>query len=106
LLECRGVGRRFGGVVAFTGVDARIERAGNLGLFGPEGSGKTTLTDAITGFHPPQKGGGAGPRRRQAGLPEIGPTCQGQATDTILHILHILHLRTRRRARFGPPSRG
>ena len=56
VLECRGIERRFGGLVAVTGVDMRIERGEIFGLVGPNGSGKTTMTNAITGFFPPQKG--------------------------------------------------
>jgi branched-chain amino acid transport system ATP-binding protein len=50
------VERRFGGLVALSGVDMEIERGEIFGLVGPNGSGKTTLTNAITGFYPPQRG--------------------------------------------------
>jgi branched-chain amino acid transport system ATP-binding protein len=56
VLECHGVERRFGGLVAIKGIDLRIERGEIFGLVGPNGSGKTTLTNAITGFFPPQSG--------------------------------------------------
>ena len=56
VLECRGVERRFGGLVALTGVNMHIERGEIFGLVGPNGSGKTTMTNAITGFFPPQVG--------------------------------------------------
>lgn len=56
MLECQGVERRFGGLVAVSGIDMRIERGEIFGLVGPNGSGKTTLTNAITGFYPPHKG--------------------------------------------------
>ncbi len=56
VLECRALERRFGGLVALTGVNLRIERGEIFGLVGPNGSGKTTLTNAITGFFPPQVG--------------------------------------------------
>lgn len=56
VLECKGIERRFGGVVAVTGVDLSINRGEIFGLVGPNGSGKTTLTNAITGFYPPNKG--------------------------------------------------
>jgi branched-chain amino acid transport system ATP-binding protein len=56
VLECRGIERRFGGLVALAGVDLRIARGEIFGLVGPNGSGKTTLTNAITGFYPPQRG--------------------------------------------------
>jgi branched-chain amino acid transport system ATP-binding protein len=55
-LECRDVERRFGGLVALTGVGLRIDQGEIFGLVGPNGSGKTTLTNAITGFFPPQRG--------------------------------------------------
>ncbi|MBE0549568.1 MAG: ABC transporter ATP-binding protein [Rubrivivax sp.] len=56
VLECRQVERRFGGLVALSGVDLQIRRGEIFGLVGPNGSGKTTLTNAITGFYPPQRG--------------------------------------------------
>lgn len=56
VLECQGVERRFGGLVAVTGVDLHIDAGEIFGLVGPNGSGKTTLTNAITGFFPPQQG--------------------------------------------------
>jgi branched-chain amino acid transport system ATP-binding protein len=56
ILQCRGIERRFGGLVAVTGVDLDVQRGEIFGLVGPNGSGKTTLTNAITGFYPPQKG--------------------------------------------------
>ena len=56
VLECKGVERRFGGLVALKGVDLSIRRGEIFGLVGPNGSGKTTMTNAITGFYPPQKG--------------------------------------------------
>ena len=56
VLECRGVERRFGGLVALTGVNMHIDRGEIFGLVGPNGSGKTTMTNAITGFFPPQVG--------------------------------------------------
>jgi branched-chain amino acid transport system ATP-binding protein len=56
VLQCRAVERRFGGLVALTGVDMQVQRGEIFGLVGPNGSGKTTLTNAITGFYPPQRG--------------------------------------------------
>ena len=56
VLECRGIERRFGGIIAVTGVDFSISRGEIFGLVGPNGSGKTTVTNAITGFYPPNEG--------------------------------------------------
>lgn len=56
ILECRAIERRFGGIVAVTGVDLQIKKGQIFGLVGPNGSGKTTVTNTITGFYPPNKG--------------------------------------------------
>ena len=56
VLECRNIERRFGGVVALNGIDLRIDRGEIFGLVGPNGCGKTTLVNAVTGFFPPQRG--------------------------------------------------
>jgi len=56
VLDCRGIERRFGGIVAVTGVDFSIRKGEIFGLVGPNGSGKTTVTNAITGFYPPNDG--------------------------------------------------
>ncbi len=56
ILECQSVERRFGGLVALSGVDMFVQRGEIFGLVGPNGSGKTTLINAITGFYPPQRG--------------------------------------------------
>ena len=56
VLECIDIERRFGGLVALSGVNMHINRGEIFGLVGPNGSGKTTMTNAITGFYPPQKG--------------------------------------------------
>ena len=69
VLECRQIERRFGGLVALTGVDVQIARGEIFGLVGPNGSGKTTLTNAITGFYPPQRGQIALNGREITGLP-------------------------------------
>lgn len=55
-LECQGVVRKFGGLVALKDVSLSIERGQIYGLVGPNGSGKTTMVNAVTGFYPPQEG--------------------------------------------------
>jgi len=55
-LDCRGIVRRFGGLVALSGVDMQVHPGEIFGLVGPNGSGKTTMTNAITGFYPPNEG--------------------------------------------------
>jgi branched-chain amino acid transport system ATP-binding protein len=56
VLECRGIERHFGGVKALKGVDLSIAPGHIVGLVGPNGSGKTTMVNVVTGFYPPQTG--------------------------------------------------
>jgi branched-chain amino acid transport system ATP-binding protein/sulfate-transporting ATPase len=56
LLSCRGLTRRFGGVVALDGLDLDVEAASVLGLIGPNGSGKTTFFNVLTGLFPADAG--------------------------------------------------
>jgi branched-chain amino acid transport system ATP-binding protein/sulfate-transporting ATPase len=51
LLEARGLVRRFGGVVALDGLDLTAAPNEILGLIGPNGSGKTTFFNVITGIY-------------------------------------------------------
>jgi branched-chain amino acid transport system ATP-binding protein len=55
-LECRGLTRRFGGIVAVDGVDLTVEPGEVVGLIGHNGAGKTTLFDLVTGFLEAQGG--------------------------------------------------
>ena len=56
VLNVQGVGKRFGGLQALTGVDLRIERGQVYGLIGPNGAGKTTFFNVITGLYTPDSG--------------------------------------------------
>ena len=51
LLEARGVVRRFGGVVALDGLDLVVQPNEIVGLIGPNGSGKTTFFNIVTGIY-------------------------------------------------------
>jgi len=51
LLEARGLSKHFGGVLALDGIDLTVARNEILGLIGPNGSGKTTFFNVITGIY-------------------------------------------------------
>lgn len=56
LLETNGLKKSFGGVVAVDGLDISIEADELVGLIGPNGSGKTTTLNLITGLNSPTDG--------------------------------------------------
>jgi branched-chain amino acid transport system ATP-binding protein len=56
LLACTAISRSFGGLKALKGVSLDVRRGEIFGLVGPNGSGKTTMLNAIAGFFPPQEG--------------------------------------------------
>ncbi len=56
LLDARGVMRRFGGVVALDGVDLQVATNEIVGLIGPNGSGKTTFFNVLTGLYAANSG--------------------------------------------------
>jgi branched-chain amino acid transport system ATP-binding protein len=56
ILTCDNIKRSFGGVRALKGVSISVGNGEIFGLVGPNGSGKTTVVNAITGFYPPQQG--------------------------------------------------
>ncbi len=50
MLECRGLRRRFGDLVAVDGVGFHIDPGETYGLLGPNGAGKTTTISMIAGL--------------------------------------------------------
>ncbi|MBI5262207.1 MAG: ABC transporter ATP-binding protein [Bradyrhizobium sp.] len=56
LLQARGLVRRFGGVVALAGLDLSVDPNEILGLIGPNGSGKTTFFNVLTGVYAGSRG--------------------------------------------------
>jgi branched-chain amino acid transport system ATP-binding protein len=49
LLTVKSLTKRFGGFVALNGVDLHLDAGERLGLIGPNGSGKTTMINCISG---------------------------------------------------------
>jgi branched-chain amino acid transport system permease protein len=56
LLSLKGVRKRFGGVTAVDGIDLELAPGEILGLIGPNGSGKTTVFNLISGVYPIDEG--------------------------------------------------
>jgi branched-chain amino acid transport system ATP-binding protein len=56
LLSCRGLTRRFGGLVALDALSFDLDAGRILGLIGPNGSGKTTFFNVLTGIYPASAG--------------------------------------------------
>jgi len=56
ILDVEGLTRRFGGLAAVKDLSFTVEQGEILGLIGPNGSGKTTAFNLITGFITPDDG--------------------------------------------------
>lgn len=56
LLEVTELAKAFGGVRALRGVSFSVAPGEIVGLIGPNGSGKTTIVNTVTGFHRPDGG--------------------------------------------------
>jgi branched-chain amino acid transport system ATP-binding protein len=52
ILEVAGLSKRFGGFVALDAVDLHVDAGERVGLIGPNGSGKTTMINCISGALP------------------------------------------------------
>ncbi len=56
ILKMEKVSKAFGGVQALDGVSVEVYPGDILGIIGPNGSGKTTIVNSITGFIKPTSG--------------------------------------------------
>jgi branched-chain amino acid transport system ATP-binding protein len=50
VLQVSGVTKTFGGIIALNNVSFDVNEGEILGIIGPNGSGKTTVVNCITGF--------------------------------------------------------
>jgi branched-chain amino acid transport system ATP-binding protein len=55
-LEIQGLTKRFGGLVAVSGVSFTLDRGEILGVIGPNGAGKTTFINLLSGVYAPTEG--------------------------------------------------
>src|SRR5579872_3062882 len=56
LIESRELTKRFGGIVAVNNLNLSVEQGELVGLIGPNGSGKTTTINMLTGHLAPADG--------------------------------------------------
>ncbi|HYA93074.1 MAG TPA: ABC transporter ATP-binding protein [Thermodesulfobacteriota bacterium] len=56
LLEVQGVTKFFGGLAALRNIDLQVSPGEIVGLIGPNGSGKTTFFNVVTGLYPLTRG--------------------------------------------------
>ncbi len=77
LLRCRGITKRFGGVVALRDVTLEVEPKALVGLIGPNGAGKSTLLNVVCGLARPDAGVVELDGRPIAGLPAHAVTRRG-----------------------------
>lgn len=91
LVELRGVSKRFGKVVASSGIDLRIEDGEYVTILGPSGCGKTTLIRMIAGILEPSEGQVLIGGRDMKGIPieerDIGYVFQNIALFPHLNVL-------------------
>jgi len=55
-LKVEGLHKSFGGLTVLNGIDFEVHPGGRLGIIGPNGSGKTTMMEIISGFLAPNSG--------------------------------------------------
>lgn len=56
LLVTRGLGKKFGAVVAASNINVSINEGEIVGVIGSNGAGKTTFVNMVTGYMPPSMG--------------------------------------------------
>src|SRR5262249_3983419 len=94
LLECRGLVRRFGALVAVDNVDMRIEPGEIRAVIGPNGAGKSTLFNLITATLKPSAGEVFFAGENVTGLPVYTVAQKGIArTFQLCHVFPALTAR-------------
>jgi branched-chain amino acid transport system ATP-binding protein len=56
MLTSAGMTKRFGGLVAISGLDLEVADRSIHSIIGPNGAGKTTFFNCVTGFYRPEEG--------------------------------------------------
>ena len=115
LLEVRGLSLSFGGIRALAGVDVSLTEGETLAVIGPNGSGKTSLFNCVTGVYRPDAGTITLTEEALLGRTPDGVTRRGVARTfqnlRLFHSMSVLdnlllgrHLHFRRRFLGGDPA--
>ncbi|MFO7545672.1 MAG: ATP-binding cassette domain-containing protein [Trueperaceae bacterium] len=87
LLEVRGLRKAFGGLVAVNQVGCDVRRGEILGLIGPNGSGKTTVLNLVSGAIRPDAG-----TVEHAGRPIAGKTPERVARGGVARTFQLVRV--------------
>jgi len=94
LLECKGLVRHFGALVAVDNVDMSVKQGEIRAVIGPNGAGKSTLFNLITSVHKPTAGQIIFAGENITGLPVYEVAQKGIArTFQLCHIFPALTVR-------------
>jgi branched-chain amino acid transport system ATP-binding protein len=111
ILEGTGLAKRFGGIKALNGVDLQLGKGELVGLIGPNGSGKTTVFNVITGIYRPDRGTVSVEGKPIAGLPPhrinrlgIARTFQNIRLFRNLSVVDNVRTACHPHVRYGPVS--
>jgi branched-chain amino acid transport system ATP-binding protein len=91
LLEVRDLTLRFGGITALGGIDLTLAEGETLAVIGPNGSGKTSLFNCVTGLYRPTSGSVAFRGESLLGLSPDRVTARGVAR-TFQNLRLFLHM--------------
>lgn len=78
-LRVEGLSKSFGGLLAVSDISFEVERGEILGIIGPNGSGKTTTLNLLTGFIKPDTGSVMFKGENVTGLPRCEICRKGMA---------------------------
>ena len=91
ILEVKSITKTFGGVIALDNVSVNVEKNSLLGIIGPNGSGKTTFVNIVSGFVKPDKGSVLFNGKELIGLPPYRVTNigVGRAFQMVKPFFHL-----------------
>jgi branched-chain amino acid transport system ATP-binding protein len=100
LLSIRGLRKAFGGLVAVRDFSLDVPAGRTTGLIGPNGSGKTTVLNLVTGELTPDDGSVIFAGREIRGLPSF-QVCRARIARTFQLVRVLPHMSTRENVMLG-----